>query len=267
MDNHHFKQVNELYKMAMAPIAICDIARGYVIWRFPKNVGIKSSKWYQWSQMFTSFVYIPVENLALTWGSPMTESRRKPHGILPVMGSTDSKMNSSGDMHKLNCLSLALAFYGVPRGYQGVSSTDPKKSSQILNMLRDAGECTMIHWFTGLKSNKIRPFGENSPKHHSSDVAMRLSRDMHWTNKCGQNIFLCLLHPRLFIQNLSTAHAHRWCWSLAAVSCRSRAVHAQSHEGSLGIVDIRWCNVKICYQWLMFVGENPQKKAIIFPCL
>lgn len=101
------------------------------------------------SQMFTSFVYIPVENLALTWGSPMTESRRKPHrkphGILPVMGSTDSKMNSSGDMHKLNCLSLALAFYGVPRGYQGVSSTDPKKSSQILNMLRDAGECTMIH--------------------------------------------------------------------------------------------------------------------------
>ena len=27
------------------------------------------------------------------------------HPILPVMGSTDSKMNSSGDMHKLNCLS------------------------------------------------------------------------------------------------------------------------------------------------------------------
>ena len=34
---------------------------------------------------------------------------------------------------------------------------------------------------------------------------------------------LCLLHPRLFIQqNLSTAPAHRWRWSLAEVSCRSR---------------------------------------------
>ena len=107
------------------------------------------------------------------------------NGVLPVIGSTDSKMNSSGDMHKLNCLSSVFRWYGKKGGKRPWNNQFKSKASVLKS------------------SEKMEPW--------------KMSQ---WLNFCDSTLFgsTCCLAA---VWNLGSEHAHRWHWSPVGVSCGS----------------------------------------------